>query len=62
LEEEIRKLNSRKTTGFDELGVELFMMWKMVCETAFCITNEITNTKVVVASITGACFQNDGYE
>jgi hypothetical protein len=26
LEEEIRKLNSRKITSFDERGLELFMM------------------------------------
>jgi hypothetical protein len=26
MEKEIRKLNSRKTTSFDELGIELFMM------------------------------------
>jgi len=62
LEEEIRQLNGRKPTGFDELGVELFVLWKAVCDTGFCITNEIANTKAVFACDTDTCFQNEGYE
>jgi hypothetical protein len=49
----------QKTTGFDELDVEFFMMWKMVCETGLFIRNGITNTKAVVASIADNW---DGYE
>ena len=62
LEEEIRKWNGRKPTGFDELDVELFMLWKTVCETGFCITNEIMNTKALFACIIDTCFQNEEYE
>jgi hypothetical protein len=62
LEEEIRKLNSRKITSFDERGLELFMMWKTVCETGFSITNEITNTKALYASITDTYFQSERYQ